>query len=150
MEVRKTLKTGEHGTKRWQTQLGDRLLIVCYRYDDIKKLQYTTAKIIVDEKPCIHCNANGFIKKTKESSEPNNINEDVYIKIDYHALNERQKLKAAGAYWEPGKCLQKLKMAKVKELGLENRVIKYSQICILFLYLGMPYISLLCVIKKEK
>lgn len=90
---------GEHGTKRWQTQFGNRLLNVLYRYDDIKKLRYTTVEIAVEAQPYIHCDANGFIKKSKNNPEPNNISEDVDIKIDYHELNERQMVKATGAYW---------------------------------------------------
>jgi len=126
MEVRKTLQAGERGTKRWQNQFGDKLLIVRYRYDDIKELRFTTVELVVEEKPYVHCDINGSIKPAITPPLTDNINEDVYLKIDYHELKQRQQVKAAGAYWEPEKRLWKLNIAKVKELGLEDRITKCS------------------------
>ena len=127
MEVRKTLRAGEKGTKRWQAEYKEKLLNVRYRYDDGSRMRYTTVEIIVEEKPYVHSYVNGMVKASKKvaTKEESKV-EFAYIKIAYQELKERQQVKAAGGFWEKEKRLWKIDKRKVKELGIESRVIKCS------------------------
>lgn len=51
MEVIKTLRPGDSGTKKLTQRYGDRLICVRYRKDDQQKRRYTTIELIVDEGP---------------------------------------------------------------------------------------------------
>jgi len=51
MEVVKTLRPGDSGTKKLTERFGDRLVCVRYRKDGDKKRRYTTIELIVDEGP---------------------------------------------------------------------------------------------------
>lgn len=127
MDVRKTLQAGVKGTKRWQAEYGENLLNVRYRYDDEEGVRYTTVELIVEKKPYIHSDINGFIKKpNKITKAQESLTSFVYVKIGYQELTERLQVKAAGGYWDQEKTLWKLEAGKVKDLGFESRVIKCS------------------------
>ncbi|MDY6921765.1 MAG: hypothetical protein SV765_16320 [Pseudomonadota bacterium] len=51
MDVTKTLRPGDSGTKRLKQRYGDRLVCVRYRKDAGRQRRYTTVELIVDEAP---------------------------------------------------------------------------------------------------
>lgn len=51
MDVIKTLKPGDSGTKRLSARYGDRLVCVRYRKDEDQNRRYTTVELIVGEGP---------------------------------------------------------------------------------------------------
>ena len=54
MEVIKTLRPGDSGTKKLTEHYGDRLVCVRYRKDGKRQRRYTTIELIVDEGPIDH------------------------------------------------------------------------------------------------
>ncbi len=53
MEIRKTLKPGQHGTLKYVQQYGESLVCIRYRYDADQNVYYTTAELIVKKRPCL-------------------------------------------------------------------------------------------------
>jgi hypothetical protein len=51
MRVRLVRRPGQHGTREYVEQYGDRLVCVRYRYDAAAGRRYKTIEIIVDEAP---------------------------------------------------------------------------------------------------
>ena len=51
MDVLKTIKPGQPGSKRLQHRFGDKLLAVRYRLDKTKNTRLTTVELVVDEYP---------------------------------------------------------------------------------------------------
>ena len=83
MEIRKTLRPGDMGTRRLLEQYGEQLIRVCYRIDKIAHKRYTTVELVVDEKPYIATKPDIF----------------AWVKVNYDEFEARQKLKTAGAKW---------------------------------------------------
>ncbi len=125
MDVRKTIPAGQPGSKRWLNAYGNKLINVRYRYDDHQQLRYTTVEIIVEKRPYVQCSTDSHYLKNKTRTTQAD-NRDVYIRIAYMEINERVKVKAAGGFWDKEKRLWQLDLNKVKELGLENRIIEYA------------------------
>lgn len=51
MRVRLVRRPGQHGTRTYVEQYGDRLICVRYRYDETARRRYKTIELIVDEAP---------------------------------------------------------------------------------------------------
>ncbi|MGB3623242.1 hypothetical protein FT643_00585 [Ketobacter sp. MCCC 1A13808] len=51
MDVIKTLRPGDSGTKKLTKRYGDKLVCVRYRKDQVTQRRYTTIELIVDEGP---------------------------------------------------------------------------------------------------
>lgn len=51
MRVRLVRRPGQHGTRAYVEQYGDRLICVRYRYDEAARRRYKTVEIIVEEAP---------------------------------------------------------------------------------------------------
>ncbi len=49
MQIKLSLKPGQHGTLKWLDKYGDKLVAVRYRYDEEKRKRYNTVEIIVEE-----------------------------------------------------------------------------------------------------
>lgn len=103
MEITKTIKAGNAGSKNLQGIYGDSLICVRYRIDAKKKRRYTTVEIIVNEK--------------------NIINYNVWVQLDIHSLQLRLKLMEEGAKWNTKKRLWKMSIRTAKLNDLENRIV---------------------------
>ena len=108
MEIKKTLRPGDMGTRRLLEQYGEQLICVRYRIDKLARKRYTTVEIVVDEKPYL-------AKKTYVYA---------WVKIDYEDFEERQKLKTAGAKWSIKEKVWIVRYDIAKKLGLRKRIIK--------------------------
>ena len=51
MEVIKTLKPGDCGTKKLHKRFGEQVVCVRYRRDLVNNRRYTTIELVVDESP---------------------------------------------------------------------------------------------------
>ena len=114
MEVIKTLRPGDSGTKRLSARYGDRLICVRYRKDEALNRRYTTVELIVDEGP---------IEKNKLyrlAPEERALMVNIYVA---HGDNDvrRQVIEAGGVYMADRK-LWALPLGKVVKLGLIDRL----------------------------
>ena len=114
MDVLKTLKPGDNGTKRLTARYGDRLVCVRYRQDKTKNRRYTTIEIIVDEGP-IEQN-----KLYRLAPEERALNVCIYVADGDNET--RAKVIEAGGKYLPERRLWCLPLGKVVKLGLIERL----------------------------
>ena len=107
-KTRLTLLPGMNGTKRQVAQYGDRLLCVRYRYDPESGRRLKTVELIEEEAPWL---AMGSL---------------YHVKIGFEETALREKLKAAGARWEPDRRAWKVTGAMIRLLRLEERVVMWD------------------------
>jgi hypothetical protein len=112
--TRLTLRPGDPGTKRHVEQHGDRLVAVRYRYDDQASKRYTTVEIVVDERPWT---------ATPEVSDPDRL---VGLRIEYGEESLRRDVRATGGRWDPQVRLWWVPLHCAVQLGLENRIVRWS------------------------
>ncbi|RLT96368.1 hypothetical protein [Ketobacter sp.] len=114
MEVIKTLRPGDSGTKKLTERYGDRLICVRYRKDEAKKRRYTTIELIVDEGPIDHN------KLYRLSPEERCLSVGVFIaKGD---LEARKQVLDAGGVYDHLADLWRLPLGKVVKLGMVERL----------------------------
>lgn len=102
MKVGRVLKPGAPGTKRLMAEFGERLLLVRYRYDEVRCRSIKTVEVIVDE----------------HYWDPDRSRRMVKIRIEPEADEIWQRVRAAGGklnrktwYWElPYREARKLKL----------------------------------------
>jgi len=116
MEVGKVLRPGDKGTKRILHTYGDRLICVRYRYDKKNKKRFTTAEIIIDEKPWIHSPAS----PNRQEIEPGR----VLIRVSYSETELRAKVKSLGGRWDRDRKAWEIAYQLVKQLHLEERIVQ--------------------------
>lgn len=114
MDVLKTLKPGDNGTKRLTSRYGDRLVCVRYRQDKAKNRRYTTVEIIVDEGP-IEQN-----KLYRLAPEERTLSVCVFVASGDQET--RAKVIEAGGIYLPDRRLWSLPLGKVVKLGLIDRL----------------------------
>lgn len=117
MEVFKTLKPNEAGTKRLVKHYGDRLIAVRYRKGTNPPTIYTTVEIIIDSKPY----------KPGISHTPAD-KELVPLSINIDELELRQIVKRAGARWIPQERRWYLSYKKVCDLKLKDRILQVTNV----------------------
>lgn len=110
MEVKATIKPGLNGTKKYLQQYGDQLVCVRYRYDKQRNRRQTTVELIVDEQDW----------KKGYNIRPDQL---VPIKVGFGETDLREKVKAAGAFWDKDQKAWLLPLKEVYNLGLEKRLI---------------------------
>ncbi len=108
MEIRKTLRPGDMGTKRFLNKYGNKLVCVRYRVDKQQRKRYTTIELIIEEKPDINPKAIVI----------------VWVKINYAEKELRKRAMEMGAKWLPNDKVWQLSYDKAKKLGLKNRIVK--------------------------
>ena len=113
MDVLKTLRPGENGTKRLAARYGDRLVCVRYRQDKEKNRRYTTVEIIIDEGPI---EQNKIYRLAPEERTLN-----VTIEIAPGDTETRARVIDAGGVHLKGR-LWTLALGKVVKLGLIERM----------------------------
>lgn len=116
MRVRLVRRPGQHGTKAYVDQHGDRLICVRYRYDEAAKRRYKTIEIIVDEQPWEPR------VKVKERAQiaPDTL---VGIRIRREEAELRKRLKSVGGWWSDTLRVWSLRYEQVVTLGLADRIV---------------------------
>ncbi len=114
MDVIKTLKPGDSGTKRLSARYGDRLVCVRYRKDEALNRRYTTIELIVDEGP-IEQN-----KLYRLAPEERALMVNVFIACG--DVEARRKVIEAGGIYLPDRKLWAVPLGKVVKLGLVDRI----------------------------
>lgn len=112
MEARLKLKPGQNGTKKLFARFGERLVCVRYRYDQAKRLRFTTVELIVGQGP--------WIPRARTRKTPRAPEDMVYVRVAYDNLALRAKLNALGALWRPRHKLWELPWGAVRALGIEH------------------------------
>lgn len=107
MQIKATLKPGRNGTKQLLDRYGDQLVCVRYRYD---KTRHNTVELIVDEQDW---QPNVLITPDKL----------VHIRIGYGETELREKIKEEGGYWDKERKAWRLSYRKVRNMGLEKRIV---------------------------
>lgn len=108
MRVRLVRRPGQHGTKAYVDQHGDRLVCVRYRYDEAAKRRYKTIEIIVDEQPWEP-------KITAKTP--------VGIRIELSEQELRLQMKTIKAIWHPKLGVWQMPYSQAIALGLANRIV---------------------------
>lgn len=108
--VLKTIIAGRRGTSRLTATYGDQLLCVRYRYDYARRRRLTTIELVVAQ---------------AEWSPPLRMNPGllVGVRIGYGEEHLRERIKAAGARWDPKARLWRTTYRNARELGLDDRVV---------------------------
>ena len=109
-EVRKTLRPGDRGTKKLAKRHGDDLVCVRYRYDRRAGLRLTTVELVVERarwKP------------------PRRIPDSalVSVKVEPWERPLQERLKSAGARWDPTLRLWRMRYDKAVELRVRRRIV---------------------------
>jgi hypothetical protein len=110
-EVRKTLRPGQRGTRKLVKIHGADLVCVRYRYDERAGLRLTTVEIVVARAP---------LKRPRRLPD----SALVYVKVDLWEKLLQERLKKAGARWDPALRLWRVRYDKALELGLRRRLLK--------------------------
>jgi hypothetical protein len=108
--IRQTIKAGKRGTTKYVDKYGPDLLYVRYYYDWEKRKRITTIELVVDRKKW----------------EPKKIPylTIVKLKVGTEEYDLRQKIKEKGGKWNKEKGVWEIAFGKVKELGLQSRIIR--------------------------
>jgi hypothetical protein len=116
LEARATRRPGDKGTKRLLERYGTRLLFVRYRYNPETRRMLTTAELIVSERPVQHRGQ----AQPPASTPPA---EEVGLRIAARERWLRDKVRAAGGYWDPRRGLWILAAAEAVKLRVSSRVV---------------------------
>ncbi len=114
-EVRKTLRPGQRGTKKLLRIHGPDLVCVRYRYDERGGQRLKTVEIVV-----------GRARWKAPRRIPNDALVSVKVEPWEHAL--QQRLKNAGARWDPALRLWRMRYDKAVELRLRRRLVNPRQL----------------------
>ena len=121
MDVIRTIKPGEHGSRKLQREYGDKLLVVRYRKSSDGCEIHTTVELIVDTRkapdPVFHA------KNAVAHSHAGRDEAVVAVKVGYQELQLRNRLKAVGARWSRSHKVWVTYYRHVGELGISDRVV---------------------------
>lgn len=146
MRVRLVRRPGQHGTKTYMEQYGDKLVCVRYRYDQATKRRYKTIEIVVEEAPW---EPKGQVQEDRpphipqrstvetsggEPSRPVQPSEPVGfatlksgvpvgIKVAFEEVDLAQRLQDAGAIWVERLAVWQVAYAQAVALGLTDRIV---------------------------
>ncbi len=110
MQIKTTLTPGQNGTKQLLKEYGNQLVRVRYRYDKASSRRYKTVELIVDEKEWI----------PGVNTQPD---QQVLIRVGYGEMDPREKVKAAGGYWDAKNKAWNVAHSWVMRMGLDKRII---------------------------
>ncbi|MBI2207343.1 MAG: hypothetical protein HYU41_26225 [Candidatus Rokubacteria bacterium] len=105
------LKPGQKGTKQLVAQYGDRLLCVRYRYDAQMKRRYKTVELVVAE------------RDWEPPSARLPADQIVGLHVAFAEAELRQRVKQAGARWNPDRKLWEMRYRQAVALKLEARIV---------------------------
>ncbi len=124
MRVRLVRRPGQHGTREYTEQYGDRLICVRYRYDATAGRRYKTIEIIVDEAPWAPPPAAGPAPQpagAPQRPEPRQLRPDTLVGIQ--GRQGDQRLRQAGGVWRWDLQLWLLSYAQAVSLCLTDRIV---------------------------
>lgn len=114
MEVIKTLRPGDSGTKKLSKRFGDSLVCVRYRKDEEKNRRYTTIELIVDEGP---------IDQNKlYRLDPDERSMVVGVYVAFNDDEARAQVMRAGGRYDEKADLWRMPLGKVVKLGMISRL----------------------------
>ncbi|WP_160151720.1 hypothetical protein [Microbulbifer sp. ALW1] len=117
MEIIKTIRPGQDGSKRYQEKYGDQLCAVRYRRSPCKSTVYTTVEIIVAQREA-------YQQKGREQR-PEKVGEDwVAIKIAYEELELRNEIRRIGGRWSRMAKAWVAKRHLVSRLNIDHRIVE--------------------------
>ncbi len=90
---------------------GERLVCVRYRYDAQKRRRFKTVELIV------------AASDWSPRGRPVEGGEVVSLRVEWRELDLRRRVKTAGGTWDPEGRVWRLALGRVKELGLESRLV---------------------------
>jgi hypothetical protein len=110
-DVRKTLRPGQKGTRRFLRDWGDRLVCVRYRFDPGKRVRYTTVELVASE--------------PRPWTPPARPRPDalVYLRIDRDDWKALRKAREARAWWDRERGLWRLRYDAAERMRLRNRIV---------------------------
>ncbi|KPJ96647.1 MAG: hypothetical protein AMJ53_00210 [Gammaproteobacteria bacterium SG8_11] len=111
MITRKTLLSGQPGTKKWIDKYGQNLICVRYKYDADRKIKMKTVELKVEEEPW------------EVNSRKIAANKIVGIRIKFGEVQLGRTVRNAGGKWNRTKKLWEMKYQDVVNLGLTDRII---------------------------
>jgi hypothetical protein len=109
--VRLHLKPGQKGTKQLLAQYGDRLICVRYSYDAQRKKRFKTVELLVAERDW---------EPPRPRFAPDQI---VGLRVAFAEVAVRDRVKHAGATWNPEGRVWQLRDDRVVALGLDSRIV---------------------------
>ena len=110
MRVTQTLRPGQPGTRRLVDRYGDRLVCVRYRYDDDRQRRLTTVELVVD------------VGRWQPRA-----GTVVGVRVAWGEADVARRVKRAGATWDAGRKLWRLRAGAVRRLGLEARMVRLDR-----------------------
>jgi hypothetical protein len=109
--VRLHLKPGQKGTKQLLAQYGARLVCVRYRYDAEQKKRFKTVELLVAERHW-------------EPPPPRFAHDQIVaLRVAFAEVAVRDRVKHAGATWNPEGRVWQLRYDRVVALGLDSRIV---------------------------
>jgi hypothetical protein len=108
--IRQTIKAGKRGTKKYLDKYGTDLLYVRYYYDWEKRKRITTVELVLDKK-----------KWEPKKIKPTTI---VKVKVEWGEKEIAGKIKENGGKWNKERKVWEIAFGKVKELGLQSRMVR--------------------------
>ncbi|WP_236015073.1 hypothetical protein [Geomonas anaerohicana] len=111
MKTQAHLKPGQKGTKRLVAKYGQALLCVRYRYDRVRGVRLKTVELVLEEKAWPVPPRHGDTAV-------------VALQVAYTERALREKLKAAGARWDPVEKVWRVPFSSIQGTELEARVLK--------------------------
>src|SRR6266581_8154154 len=109
--VRLHLKPGQRGTKQLLAQYGDRLICVRYRYDAQRKKRFKTVELLVAER-------DWELPRPRFAAD-----QIVGLRVAFADVAVRDRVKQAGATWNPERRVWQLRYDRVVALGLNSRIV---------------------------
>lgn len=116
MRIRLKLLPGKKGTKKLLLKYGKQLVCVRYRYDTERKKRYKTVELIVEEVPWTP--ATDRIKTNRVY-----MDKIVAVRVEYGETELRDLVRNAGGKWKNEEKVWELPYRKVRELGLQKRML---------------------------
>ncbi|MCR9105430.1 MAG: hypothetical protein NXI15_09080 [Gammaproteobacteria bacterium] len=116
MDVTRTIKPGQPGSKRFQRHWGDRLVAVRYRQDRARREIYTTIEIIVDTRDIPPENVSLNAVQAYKKQQP------VAVTINWDEVALRQAAKKLGARWSQQQRVWVMRYSAAETLALQSRV----------------------------
>ena len=117
MEIIKTIRPGDDGSKRYHEKYGDQLCAVRYRRSPCKSTVYTTVEIIVAQREAYHP------KSPPQKPAPNN-SEWVAVKIAYEEVELRTEVRKMGGRWSKVAKAWVVKRTMAERRNIGHRVVE--------------------------
>ncbi|WP_043319748.1 hypothetical protein [Microbulbifer sp. HZ11] len=120
MEIIKTIKPGDDGSKRYHDKYGEQLCAVRYRRSPCKKTVYTTVEIIVAQREAYQKNQSKRIDKTH----PPHTSEWVAVKVAYDEAELRAAVRRMGGRWSNRAKAWVVKRSMATRRNISHRIVE--------------------------